>query len=131
MREQGLSSWLVVDSCGTGNWHTGEMPDRRTVAAARERGYDLSHLRARQVQADDFDRFDYILAMDHSNLRDLKALRPKEFSGHLGLFLDFDPSAERAEVPDPYYGGEQGFSHVLDLVERASDGLLQAIIDAR
>jgi protein-tyrosine phosphatase len=131
VRERGLSGWLAVDSCGTGDWHAGEAPDRRAVAAARTRGYDLSHLRARQVRASDFDQFDFILAMDHSNLRDLRTLQPAGFTGHLGLFLDFDPDAERDEVPDPYYGSEQGFGHVLDLVERASDGLLQAILDAR
>ncbi|MGB0468500.1 MAG: low molecular weight protein-tyrosine-phosphatase [Pontibacterium sp.] len=119
----GLGAQVVVDSAGTAAFHIGKAPDSRSVAAAKQRGYDLSGLRARQVSAADFNRFDYILAMDSSNLANLEALCPDDYRGHLGLFLDFT-ALEGHEVPDPYYGGQNGFDHVLDLVESASEGLL-------
>lgn len=127
--EAGLNERIAVESCGTGDWHIGHPPDPRTQAAALERGYDLSHLRARRVQLADFRNFDYILAMDESNLSHLEAMRPADFAGHLGLFLDFADSDEY-EVPDPYYGGDEGFGHVLELIEAASDGLLAEILSA-
>lgn len=126
----GLTHAIRVDSCGTGDWHVGHAPDRRAAAEARRRGYALDHLRARQVEPADFDRFHYILAMDRMNLADLEAMRPPRFGGHLGLFLAFAPRAGVAEVPDPYYGGYDGFSRVLDLVEAASIGLLEEICRA-
>lgn len=133
--QAGLAEQIAVDSAGTGAWHAGEPPDKRSQAAARARGYDLQHLRARQVLASDFERFDYILAMDAQNLRDLEAMRPASYHGELGLFLDYiakDSNLERSEteVPDPYYGGARGFEHVLDLVEQASKGLLERIKQA-
>ncbi|MDX1734606.1 MAG: low molecular weight protein-tyrosine-phosphatase [Halioglobus sp.] len=127
VRERGLAHCVTVDSCGTGHWHVGEPPDERAAQEAAKRGYDLRALRARQVDAADFAAFDYILAMDHSNLADLRALCPAGYPGHLGLFLDFAPGADLDEVPDPYYGGASGFADVLDLVEAASDGLLRAL----
>lgn len=130
-RRAGALDDLDVDSAGTTGYHTGEAPDRRSAAAALKRGYDLSALRARQVAGDDFARFDYVLAMDRSNLADLKLLRPRDFGGRLGLFLDFAPSLHGREVPDPYYGGVRGFEDVLDLVEAAAAGLLQDVLAAR
>jgi protein-tyrosine phosphatase len=130
LEKRGLTSAIQVDSCGTGDWHIGHAPDRRAAAAARSRGYDLDDLRARQVSAADFGSFDYILAMDRMNLADLEAMRPGGFDGHLGLFLEFAPGVRSVEVPDPYYGGEDGFAEVLDLVEAASDGLLEEICRA-
>jgi protein-tyrosine phosphatase len=130
LEKRGLTSAIQVDSCGTGDWHIGHAPDRRAAAAARSRGYDLDDLRARQVSATDFGSFDYILAMDRMNLADLEAMRPGGFDGHLGLFLEFAPGVRSVEVPDPYYGGEDGFAEVLDLVEAASDGLLEEICRA-
>jgi protein-tyrosine phosphatase len=124
---RGMAHAVEVDSCGTGDWHVGSAPDRRSAAEAGKRGYDLSQLRARQVQAADFGRFDYILAMDYLNLADLQAMCPDNYAGHLGLFLPFAEESATQEVPDPYYGGADGFSHVLDLVEAASEGLLQQI----
>ena len=121
--EQGLEQRIRVDSAGTGDWHLGKQPDRRTIAAGQQRGYDLSHLRARQVTAADFELFDYILAMDKQNLAHLKTLQPKHFSGNLRLFLPFG-QASIAEVPDPYNGGEKGFEQVLDMVEHAAKNLL-------
>lgn len=122
-----LSDLIEVDSAGTAAYHIGNSPDPRSMMAARQRGYDLSSLRARQAIEEDFDQFDYILAMDHSNLTNLKRLQPNRFGGHLGLFLEFAEQFDEVEVPDPYYGGDEGFSHVLDLVEAASEGLLAQI----
>jgi protein-tyrosine phosphatase len=122
-----LERAITVDSAGTSEWHLGKMPDGRTIAAAKKRGYDLSVLRARQVSAADFDEFDYVLAMDNSNLRDLQKIKPQHYEGHLGLFLDFGSNKNYREVPDPYYGGEDGFELVLDLVEEAAKGLLAHI----
>jgi len=120
----GLAARIRVDSAGTGNWHAGDPPDRRAIVAARRRGYDIARLRARQVAAADFARFDWILAMDRANLAALEALRPADFGGHLGLFLDLAPDLGLSEVPDPYFGGPQNFAHALDLIERASEALL-------
>lgn len=125
--QAGLRERIRVDSAGTADWHTGRAPDSRTVAAARQRGYDLSTLRARQVTASDFEKFDYILAMDNANLNDLRAIKPSTYAGHLGLFLDFASTGNLREVPDPYYGESDGFELVLDLVEDAANGLLNHI----
>lgn len=130
VQKRGLDRAIEVDSCGTGGWHVGSAPDSRAVAEASQRGYDLSPLRARQVLPEDFQAFDYILAMDHMNLADLESLCPEDYNGHLGLFLAFASDIEEQEVPDPYYGGARGFGHVLDLVERASEALLREICDA-
>lgn len=125
-----LNDRIQVDSCGTGDWHIGHPPDRRAASEAAARGYDLSDLRARQLSPSDFDHFDFILAMDRQNLADLEAMRPDHFSGHLGLFLRFAAGGAHREVPDPYYGGDEGFTEVLDMVEAASEGLLQEICGA-
>jgi protein-tyrosine phosphatase len=127
VKRKKLDQKITVDSAGTGDWHIGKAPDARTIAAARKRGYDLSVLRARQVSSVDFDEFDYVLAMDDNNLRDLHRLKPVSFAGHLGLFLDFGSHQSHREVPDPYYGGSDGFELVLDLVEEAAEGLLTHI----
>lgn len=123
VREAGLEDVIHIDSAGTGDWHVGKAPDPRTRVAAMRRGYDLSALRARQVGAVDFSRFDLILAMDHANLADLQRLRGGAEGAELDLFLRRYQAA-LDEVPDPYYGGESGFEQVLDLVEQACDGLL-------
>lgn len=124
--KQGLEEKIKVDSAGTGDWHIGENPDARAVAAARSRGYAIDQLVARQVDAADFERFDYILCMDRNNLRVLRDLCPAKHKAKLHLFLDFADSAHET-VPDPYYSGAQGFELVLDLVEDACAGLLQHI----
>jgi protein-tyrosine phosphatase len=128
---RGLESTISIDSAGTGDWHIGRASDERAIRAALTRGYDLSPLRARQTLADDFRHFDYILAMDEPNLQHLKALAPDDYTGHLRLFLDFSGQDSHREVPDPYYGGEQGFELVLDLIEDASEGLLAHIVRYR
>jgi protein-tyrosine phosphatase len=127
VREAGLQQHVLVDSAGTGDWHVGRPPDDRTATVARTRGYDLSALRARQVTVQDFHEFDYLLAMDRKNLGDLLRMKPASFRGHVGLFLGFYPHAGVQEVPDPYYGGAEGFNTVLDLVEGAAQGLLDHI----
>ena len=114
---------IEIDSAGTADYHTGKPPDRRTVAAARRRGYDLAALRARQVQADDFQRFDYVLAMDRANLSELESLRAGA-RAELALFMSYATGQEFEEVPDPYYGSTEDFERVLDLCEAASRGLL-------
>jgi protein-tyrosine phosphatase len=116
---------LEIDSAGTAGYHIGEPPDRRAQAAAQRRGYDMSAQRARQVQTDDFVRFDWILAMDEDNLATLRERAPASARERVRLFLEFAPDADRMDVPDPYYGGPNGFEEVLDLVEAASVGLLQ------
>jgi len=124
---QGLAERIRADSAGTGDWHVGSAPDRRAIEMARRRGYDLATIRARQVEPADFARFGWILAMDRVNLRELESMRPRTFSGHLGLFLDFAPELGVHEVPDPYYGGPDGFERVLDLVEAASAALIDRL----
>ena len=123
----GMADRIAIASAGTGDWHVGQPPDRRAIAHASKRGYDLRRLRARQVSPDDFARFDWILAMDRSVLRELDAMRPEGHEGHVGLFLDIAPGLRERDVPDPYFGGDEGFEHVLDLIEEASEALLEII----
>lgn len=123
-----LSGQFRIDSAGTAGWHVGKPPDIRGVAAAGRRGVDLSMLRARQVEAGDFENFDFILAMDESNIEDLIALRPQHSAAHLHRFLEFNQSANSLDVPDPYYGGDEDFELVLDLITKASEGFLDHLI---
>jgi protein-tyrosine phosphatase len=118
---------VEIDSAGIGDWHIGEPPDQRALAAARRRGLDMSRLRARQIASEDFARFDLILAMDRANLSDLRHRAPTQYRERVRLFLEFAPDAGVDEVPDPYYGGEAGFEEVLDLAEQAARGLLSHI----
>ncbi len=126
LQQAGLAAQVAVDSAGTAAWHIGKAPDPRTCAAAAQRGYRLHELWARQVQAEDFARFDLILAMDHDNLRELQRLRPDSAGAELDLLLRRGGLAEH-EVPDPYYGGSDGFERVLDLVESACERLIEQI----
>ena len=127
VEQAGLQNMFTIDSAGTSAWHIGEAPDPRSCEAALDRGYDLSALRGRQVSEADFEKFDYIFAMDKANLRDLKAMAPGEFAGTLDLFLNFPTPQSTIEVPDPYHGGARGFEQVLDLIEAASDAIIQHI----
>ncbi|MEN0105530.1 MAG: low molecular weight protein-tyrosine-phosphatase [Pseudomonas sp.] len=122
----GLEGLVEIDSAGTGPWHVGKPADSRASAAALQRGYDLSSLRGRQVSRADFERFDLILAMDHSNYADLKALQPANSRAELDLYLR-RYQLDEEEVPDPYYGGAEGFEHVLDLLEQAGSQLLNEV----
>jgi len=123
----GLNERVRADSAGIGDWHIGSPPDPRAVKAAKRRGYDLTAIRGRQVSADDFARFGWIIAMDESTLKSLEKMKPADFGGHLGLLLDFAPEIGLREIPDPYYGGPEGFDRVLDLVEPATNGLLAEV----
>ena len=127
VEEQSLVDSIEIDSAGTHAYHVGEQPDARAAAAALNRGIDLSSQQARRVSPDDFERFDYVLAMDNDNYEILAASCPSGFESRLRLFLDFAPDLEIREVPDPYYGGGTGFERVLDMVEQASAGLLADI----
>lgn len=124
---RGLMDAIHVDSAGTSDWHIGDAPDSRSQRAAAMRGYDLSMLKGRQVQHKDFEIFDYILAMDHSNYRDLLRICPPGLEHRVSLFLSHGDS-NSPEVPDPYNCGPEGFELVLDLVENACNGLLDKII---
>jgi protein-tyrosine phosphatase len=124
VKQAGLDGSIASDSAGTHDYHIGEPPDPRAQRAARRRGYDLSTLRGRQVSRGDFGEFDYLLAMDETNLRALERLCPSQHAHKLKLFMAFSTAPALREVPDPYYGGEQGFERVLDLVEQAAQGLL-------
>lgn len=124
--EAGLGERIDIDSAGTHAYHVGSPPDRRADAAAKRRGIALGDLRARRVSDVDFERFDYIIAMDEDNIAHLKDESPQEHHSKVRLFLEFSSGKER-EVPDPYYGGSSGFERVLDLVEDASRGLLETL----
>ena len=123
----GLQHRITIDSAGTHDSQVGQLPDPRTLAVARRRGYDLAPHYARKVAASDFARFDWIMAMDRYNLDLLQALQPTSYRGHLGLLLAMRSEGGVVEVPDPYFGGPREFEHVLDLVERGADALLTAI----
>lgn len=125
---RGLQDRIGVDSCGTAGWHVGKSPDPRSTDAARVRGYDISTLRARQLQWEDYYSFDYLLAMDESNLDVLRREAPVDYAGHIGLFLEFAADSPVLEVPDPYYGSGDGFVRVLELVEAASEGLIEELL---
>lgn len=125
--DAGLDADIQADSAGTHAYHSGEPADRRAHAAALRRGFSLEGIRARRVTEEDFDTFDYILAMDQDNLMVLQERAPNELRGKVRLFLEFAESRRENEVPDPYYGGAAGFERVLDLVEEASQGLLETL----
>ena len=130
LREEALEERVEVDSAGTGGWHVGAAPDERATAAAHKRSIVLEGA-ARQFSPDDFERFDLILAMDADNRRDLLALAPDDDArAKVRLLREFDPASEGApdlDVPDPYYGGADGFDHVLDLVDAATRGLVERL----
>ncbi|KAA1174985.1 low molecular weight phosphotyrosine protein phosphatase [Marinobacter salinexigens] len=122
----GLTERIHIDSCGTGNWHVGNQPDPRAIEAANRRGIDISQLRARQLDSGDLDTFDYVLVMDRQNLADVKDIWHQNGGTEPLLFLTFGRSGHQ-EVPDPYYGGDDGFETVLDMIHEAGEGLLAEI----
>ena len=124
---QGLDGLIETDSAGTHGYHVGEPPDQRAQETAARRGIDLSDLRARRVDPEDFDSFDYVLVMDRDNYRSLSAICPPDHRRKLMLFMDFAPNLQTLEVPDPYYGAAGGFEQVFDMVEAAAEGLLNDI----
>ncbi len=127
LRQTSLGEAVLVDSAGTHDYHLGEPPDQRMQKAAALRGYDLSPLRARVVTPVDLVQFDYVLAMDRANLDHLERMHHPESRGPVRLLLDYSRSRPGGEVPDPYYGGHQGFDLVLDLVQEACEGLLAEV----
>lgn len=127
LREKNLADKVDVASAGTHGYHVGEAPDQRTQRAAARRGYDLSAIRARKIAPQDLDYFDLILAMDRNSLEALRLVCPPERFDRLGLFMDYSKRFGDNEVPDPYYGLGQGFELVLDMVEDATDGLVELV----
>jgi protein-tyrosine phosphatase len=127
LREQAPDLTVEIDSAGTHDYHVGAAPDPRTTAAALRRGIDLSQLRARVIELEDFERFDLILAMDEQN-RDELWRRAPDHRERIRLVMEYAPQAARRVVPDPYYGGPQGFEEVLDLLTEASEGLLRELL---
>jgi len=125
--DEAVADRIETDSAGTHAYHIGEPPDERAQATALNRGIDLADLRARRVRREDFDCFDYVLAMDRDNHAILEDLCPAGREDRLHLFLDFAPQLAQREVPDPYYGGPRGFEDVFDMVEQAAQGLLADI----
>ena len=124
----GLLHKVHIDSAGTHNYHPNSPPDERSQSHALRRGYDLSNLRARAVQENDFKAFDLLLTMDWDNRALLEERCPPENQHKIRGFAEFLQTTQASAIPDPYYGGEQGFEHVLDLIEEASDGLMQLVI---
>ena len=120
-RERGLADRIGVRSAGTHDYHVGDSPDSRTLEHARGRGYDLSAQRAMQLSASHFREYDYILAMDRTHLRILRSMAPADARARLGLFLEASARWKGQDVPDPYYGGPDGFDLVLDMVEEAAE----------
>lgn len=127
LERHGLADDVGVDSCGTGSWHVGKGPDERARQSAASRGIDIGHLRARQFRPEDLDEFDYVLTMDRQNLADVRDIWQQQGGTEPKLFLDFLPGGHEDEVPDPYFGGDEGFERVLDLITDASEGLLADI----
>jgi protein-tyrosine phosphatase len=119
-----LAGQVELDSAGTGDWHVGQPPDRRAIANAAEHGIDISGLRARQLSADDFQRFDWLLCADRANLRDVQARAPRGARARSALLLEWTGTEEDGEVPDPYTGGPAQFEHVFQLLDRAADGAI-------
>ncbi|CAB3770985.1 Putative low molecular weight protein-tyrosine-phosphatase [Paraburkholderia solisilvae] len=125
--EARLADRVIVDSAGTGNWHVGEAPDERAQQAARQRGYDLSQLRGRQIAAGDFERFDLLIAMDDANVAALRRICPPAYRDKIRLLMEFAPHGDVREVADPYFGDATGFDLVLDQCEAACSGLVAAL----
>ena len=127
--EAGLHREVEADSAGThGDYHAGEPPDARAAAAAARRGYDLSGLAARRAEAADFERFDYVLAMDRDNLAALRRTAPLPLAHKARLFMEFSTGFAEREVPDPYYGGTSGFENVLDMIEDGVQGFISHLL---
>ncbi|WP_033070575.1 low molecular weight protein-tyrosine-phosphatase [Thalassospira australica] len=127
VRNKGLDDHISVDSCGLSAYHVGELPDPRSREMAESRGIDLTDIRSRKIKPGDYDQFDYILAMDDGHLRDMRRQAPSTRQNRIELFLDYHPTMAGQSVPDPYYGGANGFVHVFDMIEEASARLLDHI----
>ena len=118
----------IVDSAGTGAWHSGQLPDKRSVTTAKKRGLDITNQRARQFKVSDFDTFDYIYVMDNSNYKDVISLAPTEESkSKVRLILNEIFPNENVDVPDPYYGGDDGFENVFDMLDQACEAIARKL----
>jgi protein-tyrosine phosphatase len=126
-KKRGLADRVRIASAGTHDYHVGDPPDPRSMKHASKRGYDLSRQRAAQVSREDFENYDYILAMDRTHLRILRNMAPKDAKARLGMFLEASGRWQGEDVPDPYYGGVDGFEQVLDMVEEAAERWLDRI----
>ena len=123
-----LSEDFTVDSAGTGGWHAGELPDKRSIATAKNRGLDITNQRARQFKKSDFDTFDHIFVMDNSNFKDVLALAPnEEAKSKVKLILNEIFPNENVDVPDPYYGGQDGFENVFDMLDQACEEIARKL----
>lgn len=118
---------IEIDSAGTGAWHAGDPPDPRALDVGTKRGYSFDGQTARKVTQNDFENFDHILAMDQANMKTLMSICPDEHEHKVELFLTYAKATREKNVPDPYYGGDGGFEYVVDLIELASDGLVEAL----
>jgi len=127
VEREGAAEYFYIDSAGTHAYHVDKPPDPRAQRAALGRGIDISSLRARQIEISDFEAFDHILVMDQENYDTLMFVCPRRHSQKVRFFLDFAPQLKNREVPDPYYGGDQGFERVLDMIEAASLGFLASV----
>jgi protein-tyrosine phosphatase len=127
IKNKGLSGSYTIDSAGTHSYHVGGQPDARSANAALKRGINLSAQKARKITSKDFELFDHIVVMDNENYTNIKMSSQKKYHPKIHKMMQFSPSSKYTEVPDPYYGGEQGFELVLDLLENASIGLYQHI----
>ncbi|MGA9573121.1 MAG: low molecular weight protein-tyrosine-phosphatase [Lysobacterales bacterium] len=127
LQESGFSEQISIDSAGTHGYHTGQAPDSRAVATAQNFGVDIGHLRARKVSVSDFEDYDLIIAMDHNNYEDLQRIRPSGSKASLKMMMQYHPHAPFEEVPDPYYGGMEGFNMMCKLLQSATQGLLKNI----
>jgi protein-tyrosine phosphatase len=128
LKAKGTSDKFLIDSAGTHAYHVGEPPDARAQQTAKQRGIDLSFIRARKFRYEDFEHFDYILAMDKDNLDILQQACPVEYQHKVKLFLDFAEGRDETDVPDPYYGGQNGFNNVFDLVTDAAEGFYRKVL---
>jgi len=127
IKERGISDHFEADSCGTAAYHIGETPDERSVANAEKNGVSYAH-RGRQAKRDDFQHFDYVLAMDASNYRNLEIIKPKNPKARLKMMRDYDNQTSGANVPDPYYGGEDGFQKVFEILDESVNNLIDDLI---
>lgn len=128
VEEEGAGDRFEIDSAGLGDWHVGQAPDARAQAAAKSRGLDISGQSARQVTGADFSNYDLLVVMDRSNLNELRRRAPMEAYNKIRVFLDYAPHTGVEDVPDPFFGGEEGFDHALDLIEEAAHGLFASLI---
>lgn len=127
LRKAGLSEQIHVDSCGTAAFNVGKSPDARSQAASLRAGYDISSQIARQICDEDYERYDYIIAMDRINLTNVEAWAPKDYAGEINLFMAYCQNGGNAQIPDPYYKEADAFDGVITALERAADGLLAHI----